>query len=416
MILFSRRVARASLAGVVLALSALPQLVRAQTGTVCTCADIYDLINRLNMARAARAELLAEIPKIEAADRAAGTLSHMDDPNNASNQESLRSAIKNGMTKVQMPGASTSAGKTQGDCSASIATHGTACMEEIVMWHEEHVHVPACKSGAKNVLGFRAPLTTIDYVKEEIAGYEAEIQRIKDVLLMLPPSCRPSGWIGHIWFHEELKAERNNTLEPTTTRVSASEVQSQTMIRDTKILYREANAPTTLSAAVVSPRASTDVNETVTMFSTSTLRRGCVGGLGTPRFDGTITTTGQEDIKSTGTGERDIDVSFEYDPQTGKYTLAFDIPDADATGSIVQKETVSGSCKSSDDGTKTSPSVPTSRTYDGQRVRVSGTVLPQSAADMVHGQDSIDLGPRVSLPTAVSTYTGTARWAFFKLP
>lgn len=416
MILFLRRVARASLAGAVLALSAPAQPVRAQTGTVCTCADIYDLINRLNMAQAARSALRAEIPKIEAADRAAGTLSHMDDPNNASNQESLRSAIKNGMTKVQMPGASTSAAKTHGDCSASIDTHGSTCMEEIVMWHEEHVHVPECKSGAKNALGFRVPLTTIDYVKEEIAGYESEIQRIKDVLLMLPPSCRPSGWIGHIWFHEELKAERNNTLEPTSTRVGASERDSRTMVRDTKVLYREANAPTTLSAAVVSPRASTDVKETVTIFSTSTLRRGCVGGLGTPRFDGTITTTGQEDIKSAGAGERDVDVSFEYDPQTGKYTLAFDIPDADATGSIVQKETVTGSCKSSDDGTKTSPSVPTSRTYDGQRVTVSGTVLPLSTVDMLQGEDTVDLGPHVSLPNYVSTNSGTARWALFKLP
>lgn len=284
------------------------------------------------------------------------------------------------------------------------------------MWHEEHVHVPACKAGAKNALGFRAPLTTIDYAKEEIAGYDSEIARIKEVLRMLPPSCRPSGWIGHIQFHEEAKIERNVRLEPTATRVSGSERDTRTLIRDTKVLYREARSPATVSAAGVSPRASTVMNETATLFSTSTLKRACVAGLAQSRYDGTITTTGQLDVTTNGAGENDIDVSFEYDPQTGKYTLSFDIPDADATATMVQTTTISGSCKSDDDGTKKQPESGSSTTYSGQRITLSGTVLPRSDADVLQGQDSVELGPRLSSPDFVSTNSGTARWTFFKLP
>lgn len=415
MTLFSRCGAGVRIAAMALALFTPIQRAVAQTNTVCSCADVYDLINRLNMAQAARSALLEQMARFEASDRASGKESHMDDrTTGGSNQDALRSAILADMTRVQMPGASISAAETKGDCSAAIVSHGSACIEEIVMWHEEHVHVPACKDGAKNALGFRAPLTTIDYIKEEIAGYDSEIQRIKDVLRMLPPTCRPTGWVGTIRFHEELKTERSNTLEPTSSRVGGSERESQTMTRDTKIWYRD--APTTLTAVTLPPRASAEVTETVTMFSTSTLKRGCVGGLATPRYDGTITTTGQEDITSKGSGEKDVDVSFQYDPQTGKYTLEFEIPDADATGNIVQKETISGSCKAEDDGTKTSPSVPTSRTYDGQRVTVSGTVKSQSTADVLQGQDKIDLAPPLTRPNLVATHSGTVTWTFFKVP
>jgi hypothetical protein len=389
----------------------------AQTGTRCTCADIYDLINRLNMAEAARAALLEELPKVQASDRAKGKTSQMDDKNanGVTNQDILRGAITAGMVAVQMPGASVSAGSTGGTCGASVVHHTTACMDEIVMWHEEHVHVPACNAGQKTAIGFRAPMTTVDYMKEEIAGYESEIQRIKDVLKMLPKNCRPSGWIGHIQYREERRMEGQNTLPPTATRISASERTSQTMVREAKILYREAGTPTTVSAATISPHATTEIEDTFTKFYTGTLRRSCTGGLATPRFDGTVTNSSEDELKVNGSGEKDVDVSFDYDPQTGQYTLSFEVPEVAGSATQTKKETVSGSCNASDDGTKTS-SAQSSMPYNGTHVNVSGTIVPGATPDRIEGSDKIDLGPPVTSPNLSITSTGTIHWTFYKLP
>jgi hypothetical protein len=389
----------------------------AQTGTSCTCDDVYDLINRLNMAQAARAALLEQLPTFEAADRASRKRSTLNDQNasGVTNQNTLRAAIVKGMGSVQMPGYSSSAGRTDERCRPAVASSTTTCMDEIVMWHETHVHVPACNGAPKSPIGFRAPMATVEYIKEEIAGYESEIARIKEVLRMLPESCRPSGWIGHIQYREQRTMEAQSTLPATTTRISASERTSQTMIREAKILYRESNAPTTVTAATAGPRATTKVEDTYTKYYTSTLRRSCTGGLATPRFDGTVTNTLEDETKQTGTGDKEVDVGFSYDPQNGSYSLSLEIPEAAMSATVTRKETVSGSCNGSDDGTK-STSSQFSQVYNGGRANVSGTVTPRSTADMLQGSDKVDLGPPITSPNLTITYSATVTWTFYKLP
>ena len=409
--------ARLLLLGAFVAVAApMNRAALAQTGTVCTCADIYDLINRLNMAEAARAALLEELPKVEAADRTQGKRSTLNDrnANGVTNQDILRAAIIDRMGSVQMPGASTSAGRTDERCRSRVASGSTACMDEIVMWHENHVHVPACTDGPKSAIGFRQPQSTIDYIKEEIAGYESEVARIKQVLRMLPDECRPNGWIGTIQYVEERVMEAQTTLPPTTTRISASERTHHSLVRTTKILYRESSAPTTVSAAAASPRASVSVEETVTKFYTSTVRRSCTGGLATPRFDGTTTSTLEEELKVNADGEKDVDVGFDYDAATGSYTLSFGIPEAAGTGTHTRKESVSGSCNSSDDGTKTS-SAQASQTFSGDRVNVSGSITQRSTPDVLQGSTKVDQGPPITMPNGTITSSGTVRWTFFKV-
>jgi hypothetical protein len=419
----SRWVASLAFVGACLAvLAPMDRLARAQVGTVCTCNDVYDLINRLNMAEAARQALLDELPKIEAADKRrspkppwlADELAPGGQTNRegrpATNQDLIRDAIDDRMIRVQL--ASTSIGKTSGRCTPFLTHQTTACMNEIVMWHEQHVHVPACSASPS---GIRASQTTVDYAREEIAGYESEIERIKAVLRMLPASCRPSGWIGFIEYREERAMEANTTLPPGEIRVSGVDRRSMSLIRDAKVLYREVHAPTTLTALTALPRVKTVIHEEVLWYNSVTGRRSCTGGAATPRFDGTSTGTVEEKAEVNAKAEQDIDVGFDYDPQTGRYSLSFEIPEAAGISTLTRKETVTGACNPVDNVTKSSSSQ-SSTPYSGTPVNVSGTVAPQSTADYIQGNHEVDLGPPVTMPDATITHWATVRWAFYKLP
>ena len=374
------------------ALARTDRVALAQVGTVCTCNDVSDLINRLNMAEAARQALLDELPKIEAADKGrspkppwladdrapGGQTNQNGSP--MTNQDLIRGAIDERMRRVQL--ASTSIGKTDGRCTPSLTHQTTACMNEIVMWHERHVHVPACTAGPKDVSGFRASQTTVDYAKEEIAGYESEIERIKEVLRMLPASCRPSGWTGFIDYREERTMEKNTPLPPGEIRLSGVDRSSLSLIRDARVLYREMHAPTTLTALTASPRVKTVIHEEVVWYNSVTSKRSCTGGAATPRFDGTSTGTVEEKVVVNAEAERDIDVGFDYDPQTGRYSLSFEIPEAAGHSTFTKLDTVTGACNAADNGTKSSTSQ-SSTPYSGTPVNVSGTVTPQSTVDYI---------------------------------
>jgi hypothetical protein len=414
----SRWVASLAFVGACLAvLAPMDRMGLAQVGTVCTCNDVDDLINRLNMAEAARQALLDELPKIEAADKERSPkppwLADERAPNGQTNQDLIRGAINDRMMRVQV--ASTSIGTTGGNCEPSLTHRTSSCMNEIVMWHEERVHVPACRAAPKNALGFRASMTTVDYVREEVAGYESEIERIKAVLRMLPASCRPSGWIGFIDYREERAMEANTTLPPGEIRVSGVDRRSLSLIRDARVLYREVHAPTTLTALTASPRVKTVIQEEVVWYNSVTGKRSCTGGAATPRFDGTSTGTVEEKVVVNAEAEQEIDVGFDYDPQTGRYSLSFEIPEAAGSSTLTRKETVTGACNPADNVTKSSSSE-SSTPYSGTQVNVSGTVTPQSTVDYIQGNDKVDLGSPVTMPDATITHWATVRWAFYKLP
>ena len=159
----------------------------------------------------------------------------------------LRNTITNGMVIVQALGAPVSEGKTNSSCRPLVTQTSTARMDEIVKWYEDQVHVPACKKSPTNAIGLRVPMMTVAYAKEEIAGYDSEIERIGEILRMLPATCRPSGWIGHIYYFEQKTMKTQRTIQPGGDLVNGSESGYQTMVREAKILYRETSSPTALS-------------------------------------------------------------------------------------------------------------------------------------------------------------------------
>src|SRR5262245_6419837 len=138
----------------------------AQRNTVCDCPDVSDLIHRLNLVHAAIDALNGQIKRFEAEDQARGRQSTNLDRSSVNsantNQQDIREAITANMRVVQMPGSEIVFGDTDPSCESSITGHATMCLEEVAMWHEDKVHVPACTKAPKTALGFRAPQATVD--------------------------------------------------------------------------------------------------------------------------------------------------------------------------------------------------------------------------------------------------------------
>lgn len=410
---------RALLAGLLIFASA-DRAALAQVGSVCGCPDVNDLINRLNMAEAARAALNDEIPKIEAKDRENWPKppAPLDDTTAAgiSNQEMVRTAITNGMVIVQALGAPVSEGRTNSSCRSFVTKSSTACMDEIVKWHEDAVHVPACKKGPTNATGLRVPQTTAAYAREEIAGYESEIKRILEILQRLPATCRPSGWIGHIYYFETKLVETQRTMKPGRDLVSGSESSNQTMVREAKILYREpSRSPNTLTALVSGPRMFAVINETYSTTEKRTAKWGCTGGFSTPVADRITAFTLTQGAKIEGSRETEAEVGFSYEPSNDSYSVSFNHPGMVGSATSTRTETVNGSCNPGEDGTKSS-SAGFSQPYESSLVRVSGRTTPRSGTDVIQGDEKLNLTPPVSMPDLSIVHTGTLRFTFFRVP
>lgn len=397
-----------------LALVASP--ARAQRISVCDCPDVFDLVNRLNLAQAAIDALNDEVPKIEADDRTNKRQSTLADRNSngVTNQDVIRNAIIGKMGVVQLPG-NTARAETNASCVSAIVSHGTACLDEVVMWHEDKVHVPACQRGPKTALGFRAPMATVAYAKEEIAGYTAEIERIKDILRSLPPTCRPSGWIGTIYYFETQQSETNIPHPGGPTVISGVKRSTHTLTRSANVLFKEGANATTVSAAVIRPQISANISETTSLYETTTGKVSCTGGLATPKFDGTGTSSTQDDVTLTAAEEKETDAGFSYDDQTGTYSVSFQFPAMSGGGTMTHTETMTSACPG--DNGKTNVSSTVSMEYSSTWVNVSGTLTPtRPPPDRVQGTDKIEGMPQVTLPNMTVTGSGTVTWSFTRLP
>jgi hypothetical protein len=390
------------------ALSAAPVLAQqARVATVCDCSDVYELINRLNMDQAAIEAIRDELMVMP------DGLLDQTSPNGKTNQEQIRAVILAAMGSVQMRGASIAIGHTDGDCKPSIvdppnrSTIRTACMEEVLLWHENEVHVPACGAAPKTVFGKRDAQTTKDYIKEEIRGYEAEMQRIRAILQSLPESCRPHGWLGIIYYYESRTLETRQSTQPRGNIVEKFTTTTNAFAREAKILYRE-NALSTIDA---------DINETTTKFESEAGRFSCeakgLSGYRPP--DRTITHSASVETKIVASNLVDATVTFAYHPQSGDYALSFDFPESIGAGTSTVTNTAVNDCN--DNGSKTT-SGQFQQVVPSSPASLSGTGLPASAMlpDTNQGSDTNDLGPRLTSPDVSTAHTGKATWTLFRLP
>lgn len=328
-------------------------------------------------------------------------------PSGVTNYEMVKKTINDAVSSVQMQGASIAGAKTDSvrkllsptvvQCESSIEKKSTKCMEEIVLWHEDQVHMPSCKkdlaAGKTTAAGNWAPLTVTAYVMEEIAGYESEIARIRDVLKGMPPQCQHSGWVGTIYYFEETRVD-----------TQAGSTQSSTVVkREARILYQEGSTH----------RVNAKIQDETTIRETKTARGACRGGLAGPVGPERITTFTSEDAGSTsGSAEADTDVTFIYDPQTGAYSLSFGMPEVSATGLSTLSENVAGSCDPQQDGTKTTLSR-SSKAYEKSGFDTIGMVKPD--ADVIREEKTFDETPPVSIPGVTQSRKVTVSFVFYKV-
>src|SRR5262245_14930081 len=96
--------------------------VHTQRSTACGCPDVADLINRLNIDDAAIEALKKEIPKIEAADKKAGTPSRMSDSSlfGRSNYETIRDTLQDVIRNEEISGTHSSKGDTDSYCKVTV--------------------------------------------------------------------------------------------------------------------------------------------------------------------------------------------------------------------------------------------------------------------------------------------------------
>ena len=335
-----------ALPGVIAAALATPlnRPVLTQSTSVCGCPDVTDMINRLNMAEAAIELIKAD--KSRFIDAAINTrvvpFNNTIGPNGKTNYVNFRDSLNDGMAKLaQILGANVSWGETDESCNARVTKHSTPCLDSIVDLHEKEIHKPLCEA-QKMAFLVRAPIRMVDYADEEIQGYEREIKEIRTLLRTMPASCRP-GWIGFIHYYEKRTVTTTNTLPPTQSRVSGSERSATEFVRTAKILFRE-NQPSTLNL---------EIKHDLTLTTQTVVKIGCKGGLMTPQFDRTRSSTVEERGTTEVRGhESSIDARFSYAPATGDWTLGFTLPSTTADGTSIITETQSGNCDAANDGTK----------------------------------------------------------------
>jgi hypothetical protein len=244
----------------------------------------------------------------------------------------------------------------------------------------------------------------IDYAKEEMAGYQSEIDRIKDVLKSLPDSCRPDGWVGLIHYVEEKVMSATITVSKSGTFASTSTQKVEDSWRRTaRILYSETGTP----------HGDVSVYSKTTRNDTATTRTTCDSSGRTTIPDRSVTRTSDDVTEVSGTGQEDVSASFNFDPATGKVHLSFEAPGASTTGTFAHSESAQGECNPSANGTKTFPPAPFSTNYDKSLVALEG--VGARNGDRVQGSKTIDLTNGVKTPNVSLSHQAIVKWSLYKI-
>jgi len=142
--------------------------------TSCTCADICNIDNTANEARAAQWEYQIQISKLDSQD-ADSLIRTWFTPGRYSE---VQAAVQGAINTVSARGKCTTPLDTirsdtnGGDCTISTQAQ-SACMKEFAMAHEG-VHQATCQSFS-HILTYQMSMPLADVLSEEIRGYQTAI-------------------------------------------------------------------------------------------------------------------------------------------------------------------------------------------------------------------------------------------------
>jgi hypothetical protein len=177
------------LVGSVLALGgllSLPSIAEAQSACGCTEQDKTDLESRIKQVAGAMKEYDVLIKEWEAKEKSAGEpllLTH-------ENRDSIQGSVGFRMSGVRDANARSFGAVTDPLCAINIDPGATPCLRGALQDHES-VHKKACDANKSSnpFVDWRAKQRLVDYMKEEKAGYQKELDRLKDELNKLQKHC-----------------------------------------------------------------------------------------------------------------------------------------------------------------------------------------------------------------------------------
>ena len=378
----------------------------------CGCADVPDLLNRLNMAHAAIDKYRSERPAIRKKMETDPVVTDALSPDGElTNYDALQKSVESAQAKVQDPNASVGvkANTRWLDCKTWYDKGSASTCVYFSLDAHEAVHRRACDAYVAKRPGIVASIVhgspaidLIDKVDEEIAAYEAEVAEIRRLLRALPASCRPGSWVGVI---QATEVKRLNITERT-------KLSNPLALESVRTIQDEFNR---FGAVRYRGQASTAGWTSQTLkkvHSTSGMQLSCSGGLRTPKPDRTQINIHYMEHSGTGGSTEVPLVLFSAPTEALEYTLSLRIPAMSAHITLEGYETSSGGCQ---DRNETF-----SGTFIEPRYEASDVLLIQEPkapyTTVLEGTKRFDLMPfRVQIPGVTSEHTIEVTWHLHKI-
>ncbi|HET8720855.1 MAG TPA: hypothetical protein VFM24_02425 [Nitrospira sp.] len=154
----------------------------------CSCAqqDKTDLESRIKQVEAAIKEYDALIKEWETKERGSKESLFLT----RENRGSVQGSVGFRMSGVRMSNARSFGAETDAACATTIDPEATPCLRGALQDHES-VHKKACdeNKSMNPFVDWRDKQRVVDYMKEEQAGYQKELARLKSELDKMKPFC-----------------------------------------------------------------------------------------------------------------------------------------------------------------------------------------------------------------------------------
>ena len=171
----------------------------------CSCreGDKTDVESRINQVEAAIKEYESLIKEWEAKERSGKEPLLLTNDNRGSVQGSVGFR----MSTVRMPNAHSYAAETDPSCTTWVDPNATRCLKGALQDHES-VHKKACDANKSMnpLVDWRSKQRVVEYMREEQAGYQKELDRLKSELETIKKYCSLDKSVR--WALENRAAER----------------------------------------------------------------------------------------------------------------------------------------------------------------------------------------------------------------
>lgn len=158
-----------------------------QSACSCKKQDKLDLESRIKQVKAAMLEYDALIREWENKEKSGGAPLLL----NSTHRGSVQGSVEFKMSLIGDPNARSFGAATDPNCKVTIDPNATPCLRGALQDHEA-VHQKACKENISSnpFIDWRDSQRVVDYMKEEKAGYQKELERLTKELNQQQKNCQ----------------------------------------------------------------------------------------------------------------------------------------------------------------------------------------------------------------------------------